>query len=85
MQALTLRAMSLLGCALALSNCSPAPPVAVSGACPSLPVYDAALQTKAADEVAAMPAGSVVAEVLLPDYGSMRDAVRACMAARDAH
>lgn len=37
---------------------------------------------KAADEIEAMPDDSVVANVLMPDYGRMRDGVRACLKAR---
>lgn len=33
----------------------------------------------AADELDAMPDGSVIANVLMPDYGRMRDGVRACL------
>jgi hypothetical protein len=54
----------------------------VSGACPSLPEYSPELQDQAADEVEKLPAGSVTAGVLLPDYGRMRAAVRECIKAR---
>jgi hypothetical protein len=56
----------------------------VSGACPSLPEYPKDLQTRAADELAKMPEGSIIAGLFIPDYGRMRDAVRECIKAREA-
>lgn len=81
--ALARRATLCVACAMALSSCAPPAPVAVSGACPSLPEYNKDLQAKAADEVESLPEGSVVAGVFLPDYGRMRDAVRECIKARE--
>lgn len=57
----------------------------MSGACPSLPEYPKDLQKQAADELRKMPEGSVIAGLFIPDYGRMRDAVRECIKARDAH
>lgn len=73
------------GLTLALSSCTAPPPVAVSGACPSLPEYPKDLQKQAADELRKMPEGSVIAGLFIPDYGRMRDAVRECIKARDDH
>lgn len=65
--------------AMFLSCCAPAPS---NIACPNLPVYSPEVQTKAADELDAMPEDSVIANVFMPDYGSMRAAVRACLKER---
>ncbi len=65
---------SLAGCASA--------PVAVSGACPELPQYSNDLQDQAADELEKLPEGSVLGNIMIPDYGRMRDAVRECLKAR---
>jgi hypothetical protein len=63
------------------SACSTAPS---DVACPSLPVYSPELQKEAAAEVKAMPDGSVVANIFMPDYGQMRAGTRACIKARGA-
>jgi hypothetical protein len=47
-------------------------------ACPSLPEYTPDQQVQAADELAAMPDGGIVKGLFMPDYGRMRDGVRAC-------
>lgn len=52
--------------------------------CPSLPEYSKEVQAAAADELNAMPDGSVIANVFMPDYGRMREGVRACLKERDA-
>lgn len=67
-----------------LSGCATAPSKLAGPACPSLPVYTAEVQAAAADEIDAMPPGSVVANVFMPDYGRMRDGVRACLKAQEA-
>jgi hypothetical protein len=46
--------------------------------CPSLPVYSKELQLQAADELEALPPDGVVRGRMMPDYGTMRDEVRAC-------
>jgi hypothetical protein len=38
----------------------------------------------AADELEALPPGSVIADVLIPDYAAMRAGVRACLKASEA-
>jgi hypothetical protein len=70
--ALVLAAMCLTACGAAPSK------IVVSAICPSLPEYSKELQLKAAEELEAMPPGSVVADIFMPDYGKMRDGVRAC-------
>jgi hypothetical protein len=82
LKALGLRATLFAAFATVLSSCAAPPPVAVSGACPSLPEYPKDLQAQAADELERMPEGSVIAGIFIPDYGRMRDAVRECLKAR---
>lgn len=72
--------MCLASCAAALSSCASTPPT--GPACPSLPEYTPELQIQAADELDAMPDGSVIANVFMPDYGKMRKGVRACLKAQ---
>lgn len=50
--------------------------------CPSLPVYNPEVQKQAADELDTLPDGSVLANILVPDYRVMRAGVRACIQAR---
>jgi hypothetical protein len=66
--ALILLTMSISGCATAGSE-----PV-----CPQLIEYSKADQAKAADELQALPADSIVRAKFMPDYGRMRAEVRAC-------
>jgi len=54
----------------------------VSNACPNLKEYSASIQDAAAAEEDALPDGSVIKDIYMPDYGTMRDGVRACRAAR---
>lgn len=49
--------------------------------CLPLTPYTPAQQTQAAAELGALPAGSVVGR-MIADYGKMRDADRACVAAK---
>lgn len=63
---------------LSLTACGTEPSKLVHPACPSLPEYDEATRLKAADELEDMPPGSVIADVLIPDYAVMRAGVRAC-------
>lgn len=65
--------------AVAVAACTTAPSDVT---CPSLPAYSPELQTKAADELDAMPEDSVIAGVFMPDYGKMRAGVRECIKAR---
>ncbi|KPQ13979.1 MAG: hypothetical protein HLUCCO18_16305 [Rhodobacteraceae bacterium HLUCCO18] len=48
-----------------------------TGACPPVVEYGRQFQVRAAEEVALLPEGSAVAE-MLSDYGVMRDQARAC-------
>lgn len=48
----------------------------VSDVCPTLPRYPAELQARAADELDALPKGSVIA-TMIADYGVMRAELRA--------
>ncbi|MBZ0130462.1 MAG: hypothetical protein K8F59_15260 [Rhodobacteraceae bacterium] len=50
-----------------------------AGACPPVVAYDAGFQARAADELASLPDGSVVVE-MMGDYAVMRDQARACSA-----
>lgn len=64
--------MSLLsGCATVSSD------VRSRGACPPVVQYSRELQAQAAEELALMPAGSVIV-VLLSDYAVMREQARTC-------
>lgn len=63
--------MSIAGCAAGPSRL-PAP------VCPQLIEYSPADQAKAADELKRLPVSGVVRSKFLPDYGTMRDEVRAC-------
>lgn len=60
---------------------APPPPPAVVARLQCLPMvsYSKAEQTQAADELAKLPAGSMVGR-LVTDYGAMRAADRACQA-----
>lgn len=46
--------------------------------CPALPVYSKELQLQAAEELKTLPLGGAIRGRMLPDYGTMRDEVRAC-------
>lgn len=45
-------------------------------------MYTPEVQIEAANELDALPDGSVIANVFMPDYGRMRAGVRACLQAR---
>ena len=47
-------------------------------ACPPAVEYSAEFQTRAADELALLPDGSAIAE-MLSDYSVMRDQAKACL------
>jgi hypothetical protein len=49
----------------------------VSDSCPPVVAYDQATQTQAADELKALPVGSVLPRFML-DYGTLRSQARAC-------
>jgi hypothetical protein len=59
--------MSTTGCA-----------TVVSSACPREVEYSAEQQRRAADELSALPRDSMVRSTMMPDYGRLRDQVRAC-------
>jgi hypothetical protein len=58
------------GCAMASSNI-----------CPREVEYSAETQRRAADELQALPRDGIVRGVMMPDYGRLRDQVRACRGA----
>lgn len=64
---IALSTMLLAGCATAHSSRAP---------CPALATYPPDMQRRAADELAALPAGSAVG-IMVVDYGKLRDACRA--------
>lgn len=59
----------LTGCAMAGSD--------ARAPCPPVVDYSAADQTRAADEVEALPEGAVIVR-MLADYAVLRDQARAC-------
>ena len=69
--ALALATSSLGACATGGSE-----PTAVP-VCPPVPDYSAAFQAQAAEELALLPEGSAIAE-MLRDYAVMREQARAC-------
>lgn len=73
-----LAALALAGCATAPKPPAPTPIASVQ--CLPLASYSKAEQTEAADELAKLPAGSVLGR-MVTDYGSMRAADRACLKA----
>ena len=74
-----MRKIALLALLLAsVSGCAREPSKLVGPACPSLPEYSKDVQAKAADELDALPDGTVLKELFIPDYQRMRDGVRAC-------
>lgn len=65
-------AMSTSGC---LTGSSEAPSPAV---CPQITEYPLEMQRAAQQELARLPADGVIRTRFMPDYGTMRDEVRAC-------
>lgn len=65
-------AISLAIATLLLTSCA-----AAVSSCPPLVAYTDAEQARAADELDALPAGSML-ERLIGDYAVLRDQVRAC-------
>jgi ABC-type uncharacterized transport system ATPase subunit len=49
----------------------------ITGVCPPVVEYDAGFQTRAAEEVQALPEGSVIVE-MLSDYAVMREQALSC-------
>lgn len=62
------------GLALLLAGCATP---AVKSVCLPMKTYSKADQALIAESVAALPAGSMIAQIIT-DYGAMRDANRAC-------
>ena len=58
---------------LSTSSCA----AGISDSCPPVVPYDPATQAKAADELKALPVGSVLGRMMV-DYGIMRAEARAC-------
>jgi len=69
--ALGLATIWLSGCATGASD------VASLGACPPVVEYSRAFQEQAAEELALLPEGSAIAE-MLSDYAVMREQARVC-------
>lgn len=63
--------LPLIG-AVCLSGCAPV----VSEGCPTIRAYTPEVQSQAADEIDALPVGSVLS-VLVADYAVMREELRA--------
>lgn len=61
-----------------LSACAKVSSEPVVGVCPPVVEYNQAEQAEAADEVASLPDGSTVVE-MLSDYAVMREQARACL------
>jgi len=60
-----------------LSACATVSSERVVGVCPPVVEYDAEFQTRAVEEVRALPEGSAIVEIL-SDYTVMREQARAC-------
>jgi len=60
-----------------LSACATVGFERVTGVCPPVAEYDAGFQTRAAEEVKALPEGSAIVK-MLSDYAVMREQTRAC-------
>jgi hypothetical protein len=68
-RALALVTLLSTGCSVVSSDLPPA--------CPTVIEYPAEVQLQAATELRAMKPG-VIRDVMIPDYGTMRDEARAC-------
>jgi hypothetical protein len=77
-----LRTLSPVAGALLLTGCGQAPPdpatPRVEIQCGTNAEISKEQQAKAADEIDALPQGSIIAEIIVPDWGRMRDENRAC-------
>ena len=60
-----------------LGACTTVSSERITGVCPPVAEYDAELQSRAAEEVQALPEGSAVI-VMLSDYAVMREQLRVC-------
>jgi len=60
-----------------LSACATVGSERMTGVCPPVAEYDAGFQTRAAEEVKALPEGSAIVE-MLSDYAVMREQARGC-------
>jgi len=69
--ALAIATISLTGCATVSSE------VGGQGTCPPVVEYRREFQARAAEEMALLPEGSVIAE-MLSDYSVMREQARVC-------
>ena len=67
--------MGLVLAATSVSACGTAP--SSLPACPHVREYDKAVLNDAADELDKMPDGSVLANIMMPDYGTLRAGARA--------
>lgn len=74
----TIFAAAIFSAAVLLGGCAQTSPVA--SACPGLVSYDQKTRDKAAGEIDALPADSVLPG-MMADYKVMRDQTRACIAA----
>ena len=68
----------LLALGLVLTLTTACATVVSEPVCPALPVYSPAMQRQAAEELKVLPPDGVVRGRMMPDYGTMRDEVRAC-------
>ena len=53
-----------------------------SSACPHIVEYSTEIETQGAEELKALPETGVVRARFMPDYGQLRDGVRACLKAK---
>ena len=60
-----------------LSACATVNSESAIGVCPPVVEYDAEFQTRAAEDVQALPEGSAIVE-MLSDYAVMREQARVC-------
>ena len=65
-----------------LGACATVSSELVVGVCPPVAEYDAELQARAAEQVQALPEGSMIVE-MLNDYAVMRDQARMCFKVTD--
>ena len=77
-----LKTMLLLVSMLEVSSCATTVDAVTGATCPSLPEYSKETQAQAARELRALPPGTVIGGLFVPDYGRMRDGVRACLEAQ---
>lgn len=68
----------LLALTILLTSTSGCQTVPSEVVCPALPEYSLGMQRQAAEELKMLPADGMVRGRMMPDYGRMRDEVRAC-------